>query len=147
MADHHYLNGQHLACEVLAGMREVLTKSGFSFMVKMIREIISMPRADSGYPIILWSIPGFSRMTSPNLMPKPTADISVSALGWISALSMESTCTESVLGTLCQHLKTKSRTCVYIQSSAIVHRKVGNKSLILQLPIDKNCISIVSHRG
>ncbi len=30
-------------------MCEVLTMSGLSFMVKMIREIISMPRADSGY--------------------------------------------------------------------------------------------------
>ncbi len=44
-------------------------------MIKMIRKIISMPRADSGYPIILRSVPGFSRMTSPNLMLKPTADI------------------------------------------------------------------------
>ncbi len=31
-------------------MCEVLTKSRLSFMYKMIREIISMPRADSGYP-------------------------------------------------------------------------------------------------
>ncbi len=31
-------------------MCEVLTKSGLTFMVKMIREIISMPKADSGYP-------------------------------------------------------------------------------------------------
>ncbi len=31
-------------------MCEVLTKSGLSFMVKIIREIVSMPRADSGYP-------------------------------------------------------------------------------------------------
>ncbi len=31
-------------------MFEVLTKCGLSFMVKMIREIILMPRADSGYP-------------------------------------------------------------------------------------------------
>ncbi len=28
----------------------ILTKSGLSFMYKMIREIISMPRVDSGYP-------------------------------------------------------------------------------------------------
>ncbi len=31
-------------------MCEVLTKSGLSFMYKMIREIISMPRADLGNP-------------------------------------------------------------------------------------------------
>ncbi len=31
-------------------MYEVLTKSGLSFVYKMIQEIISMPRADSGYP-------------------------------------------------------------------------------------------------
>ncbi len=31
-------------------MCEVMTKSGLSFVVKMIREIISMPRADQGYP-------------------------------------------------------------------------------------------------
>ncbi len=31
-------------------MYEALTKSGLSFMVKMIQEIISMARADSGYP-------------------------------------------------------------------------------------------------
>ncbi len=49
MADHRYLNGQHLACEVRTGMCEVLIKSELSFVVKMIREIISMPRADAGY--------------------------------------------------------------------------------------------------
>ncbi len=73
-ADHQYFNDQHLAYEMRTGMSEVLTKSGLSFMVKMIREIISMPTADSCYPIILWSIPGFSRMMSTNLMPKPRAD-------------------------------------------------------------------------
>ncbi len=49
-ADHPYLNSQYLACEMWTGMCEILTKSGLSFMYKMIREIISMPRADSGYP-------------------------------------------------------------------------------------------------
>ncbi len=55
----------------------VLTKSGLSFMYKMIREILLMPRVDSDYP----PPPNFmvnswvSRMTSPNLMPKSTADI------------------------------------------------------------------------
>ncbi len=48
-AGHQYLNGQHLACEMRTVMYEVLTKGGLSFMYKMIREIISMPRADSGY--------------------------------------------------------------------------------------------------
>ncbi len=41
---------EHLACEVRSGMCEVLTKRRFSFMAKMIREIISVLRADSGYP-------------------------------------------------------------------------------------------------
>ncbi len=67
-------------------MCEVFTKSGLSFMVKMIREIISMPRADSGYPIILWSIPAFSRMTRPNLMPQLTADIEC-ACSWLEVRS------------------------------------------------------------
>ncbi len=31
-------------------MCEVLTKSGLSFVVKIIQKIILMPRADSGYP-------------------------------------------------------------------------------------------------
>ncbi len=58
MGDHQNLNGQHLACEVQTGMCEVLTKSRFSFMVKMIREIILMPRADLGYHhnfMVKWS--------------------------------------------------------------------------------------------
>ncbi len=42
------MNGQHLACEVTR-MYVILTRSGLSFMAKMIREIISMPRAVSGY--------------------------------------------------------------------------------------------------
>ncbi len=49
-ADHQYFNGQRLACEVQTGICEVLTKSELSFMYKMIWEILSMPRADSGYP-------------------------------------------------------------------------------------------------
>ncbi len=48
-ADHQYLNGRHLACEVWTEMYEGLTKSGLSFIDKMIREIISMPRVDSGF--------------------------------------------------------------------------------------------------
>ncbi len=48
-SDHQYLNGQHLACEMWTGMYAILTKSGLSFIYKMIWEIISMPRADSGY--------------------------------------------------------------------------------------------------
>ncbi len=49
-ADHQNLNGQRIACEVRMGMCEVLTKSGLSFMIKMIWEIISLPRADLSYP-------------------------------------------------------------------------------------------------
>ncbi len=56
-------------------MYEVLTKSGLSFMYKMIREMISMLRPDSGYSHIFGSIPGVSRMTSLKLKPKPIADI------------------------------------------------------------------------
>ncbi len=48
-ADHQYLNGQYLACEVRTEMYAILTKSGLSFIYKMIREILSMQRADSGY--------------------------------------------------------------------------------------------------
>ncbi len=48
--DHQYLNGEQLACEVQTWMCEVLTKSGLSFTYKMIHEIFSMPRVDSGYP-------------------------------------------------------------------------------------------------
>ncbi len=87
---------------------EVLTKSGLPFMVKVIREIISMPRADSGQPIILWSIPRFSRMRSPNLMPKPTADIECLLLVGCS-LSAWRVHVESTLGTLCQHAHTHIR--------------------------------------
>ncbi len=49
-ADHQYLNDRHLACKVRTGIYEVLTESGLSFVYKMIQEIISMPRVDSGYP-------------------------------------------------------------------------------------------------
>ncbi len=49
-ADHQYLNDQHLTCEVLPRMYVILTRSGFLFTYKMVQEIISMPRADSGYP-------------------------------------------------------------------------------------------------
>ncbi len=42
------------------------------------------------------------------------------------------------------HLSAKSRTYVYRQSSVIVHKQVGNKSLVLQLRIDKNHKSIWS---
>ncbi len=45
-----YLNAQHLACEVLTRMYVILTRSELLFMYKMVQEIISMPRADSGYP-------------------------------------------------------------------------------------------------
>ncbi len=45
-----YLNGQHFACEVGIGIYEVLITSGLLFMHKMIQEIISMPKADSGDP-------------------------------------------------------------------------------------------------
>ncbi len=48
------LNSQHLACEVRTRMYEVLTKSGLSFVYKMIREIISVPRVDSGYSHNFW---------------------------------------------------------------------------------------------
>ncbi len=41
---------QHLACKVQNGMCDVLIKSVLLFVVKMIWEIISMPRADSGSP-------------------------------------------------------------------------------------------------
>ncbi len=64
-----------MACEVLTTMYMILTSSGLLFMAKMIQEIISMPRADSGYPIILWSIPEFSKITRPNLRLKPTPDL------------------------------------------------------------------------
>ncbi len=73
--DRQYLNGQYLACELQTGMYAILTKSGLSFMYKMIQEIISMSRVNSGYPHNFWSFPGFSRMISSKLKPKPTADI------------------------------------------------------------------------
>ncbi len=44
------MNGQHLACEVLTRMYVFLTRCGLLFIYKIIKEIISMPRADSGYP-------------------------------------------------------------------------------------------------
>ncbi len=74
-ADHQYLNDQHLAWEVLTRMHMILTRSWLLFIYKMIQEIISMPRADWSYLIILSSIPGFSRMTSSNLRLKPTVDL------------------------------------------------------------------------
>ncbi len=49
--DHQYLNGQHLACKVLNRMYVILNKSRLLFIYKMIQEISSMPRADSGYLI------------------------------------------------------------------------------------------------
>ncbi len=42
--------GQHLACEVLTRMYLILTSSELLFIYKMFREIIFIPRADSGYP-------------------------------------------------------------------------------------------------
>ncbi len=53
-------------------MYAILTKSEVSFMYKMFQEIISMPRGTQVTPITLGSIPGFSRMTSLKLKPKPT---------------------------------------------------------------------------
>ncbi len=49
-ADHQYFNGQHLACEVPTTMCVILTRSRLLFIYKIIREILSTPRADSGYP-------------------------------------------------------------------------------------------------
>ncbi len=49
-ADHQYLNGQNLAGEVLTRIYVTLTRSGLLFIYKIIQEIISMPRADYGYP-------------------------------------------------------------------------------------------------
>ncbi len=48
--NHQYFNGQHLACEVLTRMYVNLTRSELLFIYKMVPEIISIPRADSGYP-------------------------------------------------------------------------------------------------
>ncbi len=44
------MNGQHLACEVLTRMCVILTRSELLFIYKMVQEIISIRRADSGYP-------------------------------------------------------------------------------------------------
>ncbi len=59
--EHQYLNGQHLACKMRTGMYEVLTKSGLSFIYKIIQGIISMLRAKLGHPIILGPILRFSK--------------------------------------------------------------------------------------
>ncbi len=48
--DHQYLNSQRLPCEVLTRMYVILTRSELLFIYKMIREIILISRADSGYP-------------------------------------------------------------------------------------------------
>ncbi len=94
-ADHQYLNGQHLVCEVQTEIYEVLTKNGLSFMYKMIHGIISMPRADSATPIILVSILGFSKMMRPNLKPKPTADIEC-VRSWSEVCSWHGECMHKV---------------------------------------------------
>ncbi len=44
------------------------------------------------------------------------------------------------------HACRQNRELASIESSAIVHKQVGNKSLVLQLPIDKNLKYMVSHR-
>ncbi len=71
-------------------------------MYKIIGEIISMPRADSSYPhnfmVSFWV---FKDVESES--DAKTKISSMSALGWKSTLGMESSCTESALGTLCQH--------------------------------------------
>ncbi len=41
---------QHLACEVLTRMHVNLPRSELLFIHKMVREIIFVPRVDSGYP-------------------------------------------------------------------------------------------------
>ncbi len=43
-------DGQHLACEVLTRMYVILSRSELLFIYKMVQEIISIPKADSGYP-------------------------------------------------------------------------------------------------
>ncbi len=88
-------------------MCEVLTKSGHSFMYKIIREIISMPRVDSGYPhkfmVNSWVFKDGESETGAKTNSRHRVCLQ-------STLGMESTCTESALGTLCQNTHTHTHT-------------------------------------
>ncbi len=62
-------------------MCEVVTKSRLSFMYKMIREIISMPSADSGYPIDLIVTRPLIAHLSLYTRLKPTCDKKIGIMG------------------------------------------------------------------
>ncbi len=75
-ADHQYLNCQHLACV------RFWPRADFYSWLKLFEKQFQCQGQTRANPIILWSMPGFSRMTSPNLMPKPTADIECLLVVW-----------------------------------------------------------------
>ncbi len=76
-------------------MCEVLTKSGLSFMYKMIREIISKPKVDSGYPLNFMVNSWDFKDDESKLMPKPTADIECVHF-WSEVRSWHGECTHRV---------------------------------------------------
>ncbi len=108
-ADHQYLNGQHLACEVLTRMYVILTRSELLFIYKMVQEIISNQERNQATPIILWSIPWFPRMTSPNLRLKPTADLKC-VRSWSKVRTSHGRmCTMSAIDISCKYTHTRAR--------------------------------------
>ncbi len=99
-----------------------------------------MPRTDSGYPRNFMVNSWIFQDDESESDAKTNSRQRVTALGWKSALGIESTCTESVLGTLCQH----KYTCLYTQIYAWC--MPGSENIISKLLIKKmNFISLLKY--
>ncbi len=105
------MNGQHLACEALTRMYVILTRSGLLFIYKMIPEIISKPREDSGYPhnfMVNSSVFKGDESESKGKTDNGPGVCPLLVKGL--PLCMCRTCTMSTLGTLCKYTHTHTHT-------------------------------------
>ncbi len=110
-------------------MSEILTKSGFSFVVKMIREITSMPRADSGYPHNFMVNSWVFKDDESESGTKTNSRHRVCPLMVESPLLALRVHAESPFGTLCQdthtHTHTHTKVFPYVPASTIVSTAVN----------------------
>ncbi len=127
------MNGQHLACEVLTRMCVILTRRGLLFLHKMIQEIISMLRADSGCPhnfmVDSWV---FKDDDSESEAKTNSGHRIMSALGPKSTLRMCRTRTMSAIGALCKcththtlHARAQCTSQLYYRVDSIFSNLVG----------------------
>ncbi len=84
-------------------MCKVLTKSGLSFVYKIIREIISISRADPDYPHHFMVNSWVFKDDESESDAKTNSRHRVCLL-LVGSPLLAWTCTKSVLGTLCKHL-------------------------------------------